>query len=226
MKLSKRLQLIADLVPQNSIIADIGCDHGKLLYYVLENFNAPFVFGSDISAKSVEKTQKLLSKKYENFKTIVSDGLSNYTKNELNLINCIVIAGMGGLEIVKILTNLKSDSLPNLKNLILQPQNNVKLVREWLHNNGYYIEFDKIILEKNIYYNVIKAKIGNEKQNLSQDDLEFGITNLKEYNADFESYLNYEINKLKNVVINTNSNKEEFANKLNKLQHILNAIKN
>ena len=36
MKLSSRLQAIADFVPQNSIVGDIGTDHGYIPAYLIE----------------------------------------------------------------------------------------------------------------------------------------------------------------------------------------------
>ncbi len=97
LKLSPRLQKIVSKIPQKTIIADVGCDHGKVVLYAVKVLQSPFVFGSDISEKSVEKTRILLTKNgIENFKTLTSDGLNGYTVNELNIIETVVIAGMGG----------------------------------------------------------------------------------------------------------------------------------
>ena len=36
-KISKRLELIASFIPENSKVIDIGCDHGLLDIYLYQN---------------------------------------------------------------------------------------------------------------------------------------------------------------------------------------------
>ena len=40
MKLSERLQYIADEIRKGETMADIGCDHGFLPLYLMESINA------------------------------------------------------------------------------------------------------------------------------------------------------------------------------------------
>ena len=48
-KLSKRLKKIADYVSDNSSLVDIGCDHGLLDIYLVQNKNNIKVVASDIN---------------------------------------------------------------------------------------------------------------------------------------------------------------------------------
>ena len=98
-KLGKRLEVIASLVNCKRI-ADVGCDHGKLAYYLLDNGIVDYAVVSDISKPSLNKAVDILSKTKYNFDYICCDGLTGY--KGYNIDQCI-IAGMGGDEIIKII---------------------------------------------------------------------------------------------------------------------------
>ena len=89
---------------QEKIIADIACDHGYIGIGIYEKGLANKVIFSDISKKSLEKAQKLIQNRndFANFKFIVGNGLEVLTQQ----IFLSVIAGIGGREIVKILSLL------------------------------------------------------------------------------------------------------------------------
>ena len=55
MKLSNRLQAIADFVPKNTIVGDIGTDHGYIPVYLIENQISKKVIATDISQNSLNK---------------------------------------------------------------------------------------------------------------------------------------------------------------------------
>ena len=55
MKLSKRLQKIADFVPSGSLVADIGTDHGYIPAYLINSGKCTRVIGTDISKGSLDK---------------------------------------------------------------------------------------------------------------------------------------------------------------------------
>lgn len=203
-KLSFRLQVIANKIKKTSVVADVGCDHGKLLAHLLSEQKAQFVFASDISAPSVSKAERLIREKgFNNFKALESDGFLNYTKNEKNIINTVVVAGMGGLEIIKILTPpfTNTTEFSSLKTLVLQPQNNAPKLREFLLKNNFLIEFDAKIKEKHMFYDVIVVNF-RKTGVLTKQEITWGKSNLKFYNPYFISFLENEINKI-NAIINS-----------------------
>lgn len=223
MKLSKRLNNIALLIEKNNVIADIGCDHGKILLYVLKNNLANFVYGSDISPKSVNKTSILLAENnFNNFKTLTSDGFSAYSTKELSEINSFIIAGMGGQEIIKILkTVVSNENFAQLKSFIIQPQNNAIQVREFLNSFNLPIELDFIIEEKNKFYNIIKINLERKFKKLTKNEIMFGKSNFKNNNQDFVKYLIYEQQKSLEIINNTNGKiKKQFKRYFKKLKNI------
>ena len=118
-KLSKRLQFVADLVSEKNI-CDVACDHGKVVAKLFEEEKIDFAIVSDISEKCARKAEELLlSLNYSNFQMRVGDGFASIYESDK--IQQAIISGLGGLEIIKILQNSKI----NLPSLILQPQNNI-----------------------------------------------------------------------------------------------------
>lgn len=210
-KHSLRLQEIAKQISKTTMFVDIGCDHGKMLDFVLENNLAHFVIGVDISEQSALKAKKLLTEKgYKNFSVVVSDGVNEFDTETVSLIGTVLISGLGGFEIKKVLENLlsKINKKPALHQLILQPQNNAVLLREFLCSNGFTITYDKMVKDNGKFYNVIKTTYNmGKKQKLNNLQLTYGITNLKEKNNAFLEYLQQKYERLEHIISNTKSKK-------------------
>ena len=100
--LSLRLIRIKQFVTGKRV-ADIGCDHGKLVDDLFKTGRIEYALMSDISEPSVNKAVTLLNKSSFNFDYAVADGL-DAIRPEQN-IDEVIISGMGGLEIIKILSN-------------------------------------------------------------------------------------------------------------------------
>ena len=63
-KLSDRLQVIADRVEKNKTMADIGTDHGFLPIYLIQSGKCRKVIATDISmlslSKAIENAERIL----------------------------------------------------------------------------------------------------------------------------------------------------------------------
>lgn len=145
MKLSDRLQAMAEEVSFGETLADIGTDHGYLPIYLKQIGKCPHVILSDISRGSLEKALKdcNLYRPGEKFDIREGDGLKVLKSGEVDVIS---IAGMGGILISSILEDDISHSR-SFKKFILQPRNNLGHLRFWLHNNGFSIEKEIIVKE-------------------------------------------------------------------------------
>ena len=130
--LSPRLVKVREFVDCKRV-ADIGCDHGKLVEDLFRNNKIDYAFVSDISKPSVTKAVELLTKNKRNFDYAVGDGLEKIETN--HNIEQVVISGMGGLEIIKILEN----NPLLLSKFVLQPQNNELRLKMWLIENNFEI---------------------------------------------------------------------------------------
>ena len=122
---SLRLNEIFNLVDKNSIVADIGTDHG-IIPIMLSKFNlAKKIIATDISENSLNKLKEKLKQNdnINNIETRVSDGLNSFFEYE---IDTIIISGMGGI-LIKDILNTNLDIAKTAETLILSP-NNLSLI--------------------------------------------------------------------------------------------------
>ena len=173
MYLTERLQKIYDKIPQVKVLADVGCDHGYIGNMALVEKRAKFVHFCDVSRSSLRKAQELAGKlKHTNCDFICQDGLGKLQ------VDCAVIAGMGGMEIISILQ--KATNLP--QTLVLQPMHNQLELRSYLCQD-YHIDLDYMFTSQGKRYDLIVATRGSDT--LDDEQLEYGKTNLVEPSQHF-----------------------------------------
>lgn len=188
--MTDRLKEIFTNIDECEVFADVGCDHGYIAKAMLKSGKSKKVIVSDISAKCLQKAIDLLSKEIAENKAvaIVSDGFKNLPQCDLAL-----IAGMGGEEIISIIEN--APKLP--EKLILQPMKNLEKVRTFLVEKGYKIILDYVFYKNGKFYDLIKVEKGIDT--LTQEEIEFGRTNLIEKGSAFTKRLKEDIKKLSDI---------------------------
>lgn len=171
-KLSKRLFTIINLVDKNSIVLDVGTDHGHIPIFLVQNNISNKAYGSDISENAVINLQQKIKKlDLENNITIFhNDGIKSINVKY----DTLILAGMGYHTIKHIISD---ELLP--KNIIIQSNSKLKEVRKLLNSLNYKIVTEKVIYENKKYYSIIKYEKG--KENLSYFHLNFGKSNNKDY---------------------------------------------
>lgn len=158
MILSKRLMAIAELVPKNSIVGDIGTDHGYIPAYLIKNNISKKVIGTDISQGSLDKIIGYIEKSghEKKIESRLGYGLEVLKTYE---VDTVVISGMGGVLINEILD--KDKNITNsITNFIFQPMLGVKELRKYLMENSFEIIREELVKEDNKYYEIIFAKKG------------------------------------------------------------------
>ena len=155
MELSKRLQAVADMITPGNITADIGTDHAYIPIYLIENNIVPKAFAMDINKGPLNIALAHVDSYGFNDRITLrlSDGLAALKEDEAE---SVVIAGMGGALEIKIL-KAKMDVVNSLKELILQPQSELKKFREFLIEEGFYIEDENMVLDEGKYYPMLKV---------------------------------------------------------------------
>ena len=155
-QLSKRLQYVADFITPGLVLADIGTDHGFIPIYMVLAGKTPRAYAMDINEGPLERaTDHIREKNLEDkIETRLSDGLMKLNGNEAE---SVLIAGMGGSLVIKILTEGKH-ALEGVKELILSPHTEADLVREFLKTTDFVIEKEGMVIDAGKYYVVIKAR--------------------------------------------------------------------
>ena len=154
-KLSKRMKAVAGMVTPGNTLADIGTDHGYVPIALLQREKIPSAIAMDINKGP-------LSRAYDNIKntgledkiqTRLSDGVQALEPGEAET---ILIAGMGGELIIKILT--KGEIVcRSAKELVLQPQSDLSKVRKYLRLHNYKIVDEDMVFEDEKYYPMMKV---------------------------------------------------------------------
>jgi len=155
-KLSRRLSAVADLVEKNSIVADIGTDHGYIPAYLIINGISKAALACDINVGPLESA-KSTAREYEitdKIEFVLTDGLSGLDKYEFDT---VIIAGMGGETVVHILDNSRWLFDRNCT-LILQPQSKIEYFSKWITENGFKVLDTVLVEDNNRIYNIFKIK--------------------------------------------------------------------
>ena len=186
-QMTERLNVIFDQLPNCTVFAVIGCDHGYMTKAMIDNGKCQSAIISDISKKCLEKAEKLLHASIisKNVTSVVSNGFEKVGECDLAL-----IAGMGGEEIIKILKNAKKPP----EKLVLQPMKNTDKVRIAVVQKGYKIVKDFTFYADKIYYDLLVLEKGQDS--LTLDEIEFGRTNIALRPKAFTDYINLQVKKL------------------------------
>lgn len=187
----ERTERLLSLLTPCERLADVGCDHGHFAKGALSFGLCREAILTDISAKCLRKAEVLLAEEIKKgvARCVCTDGLTGVDEK----IDAVVIAGMGGAEIVKILSESVKRVSP--QTILLQPMKNASACRAFLTANGYRITVDEVFWQGKKYYDILVATPGTEEP-YSADELEFGRQNLKEKGQAFIKRVNREADEL------------------------------
>ena len=158
MHLSSRLRTIADMIPQNSIVVDVGCDHALLDIYLTKNKKNKCI-ACDVRASVLEIAKKNITDAglEKEISIIQSNGLE---KVEVPKNAIAVIAGMGSFTILSILKNPKANLFSYL---IIQTNNDWEFFRKSMSQMGFQLVEEQTVCDKNKYYVFMKWMKGKCK---------------------------------------------------------------
>lgn len=158
MQLDSRLMAVASMVPKGYKIADIGTDHAYLPIYLITHNICPNAIATDIRLGPLKKASEHvqnhnLSDKIE---LRLGEGLEPLAPGE---VDAVVIAGMGGETIARILEKYKAVA-DTLKRVIIQPMTNQPKLRKKLFEMQYHIIDETVALDDGKFYEIIVTQKG------------------------------------------------------------------
>ncbi|MGN1202983.1 MAG: class I SAM-dependent methyltransferase [Eubacterium sp.] len=189
-KLSKRLDAVASLVKPDSLIADVGTDHGYIPVYLCKAGKIKGAVACDINEGPLSSCNSLVEQErlVDKIKVRLSDGLDALYPDEFDT---VIIAGMGGELIADILSRCQYISS---KHIILNPMTHAELARKFLYDNGFEIKNDIIVRDGHHYYSVFDAVYTGKSTAKCRADYFLG--NIKDFSE--KEYFIHLLNYLKN----------------------------
>ena len=222
----KRIDTLCALLVSVKTFADIGCDHGYCSEYMLKNGLCEYAILSDISKGSLAKAEALLAPYIRQGRatSVLGDGFLGVP----NDVDEVLIAGMGGSEIVSILSDKKYGFMP--KRFVFQPMHDSEKLRRYILENGGYIERDFTFQDVKFYDVIVGGrredggKVRDESP-YTDAEYEFGRENLKEYPTAFTARLKKLLSGIDRYLQQPNlqpSSKDELLYRKQRLEGVLN----
>lgn len=202
----KRIDTLCSLLVRVETFADVGCDHGYCSEYMLKNGLCERAILSDISKGSLAKAEKLLAPYIRAGKavSVLGDGFSGVPSE----VDEVLVAGMGGSEIVSILSDNKHGFMP--KYFVFQPMHDGEKLRRYILANGGVIERDFTFFDGK-YYDVIVGRKAGEGEKFSpytDAEYEFGRENLASMPEAFIARTKKQIGNLEKYLTRENLQEE------------------
>lgn len=199
-----RIDTICSLVLKDTIVYDIGCDHGYLLLKLYPKIKKGFAL--DIAEKPLKSATKTINQNnlQDKITPMLSDGLE---KVDFKHCDTIVIAGMGGHLISSII--LKYEGAKNKEiTFLLQSMSKTEYLRQFLFGNGFEIVKEKIAIENNIVYTIIQCKFTNNiiKKDILDCFVSQDLLKQENFNLYAKEYIEKSIDICNKIQDKTNEN--------------------
>ena len=158
--MDRRLQAIEEKIHDGVGMIDVGTDHGTIPVQLAVRGYPGRIFASDIHAGPLEAAKRTAARAgvSERISFLLCDGLALCPPDA---VDTIVIAGMGGDMIVKILDEAEWCMQPRY-HLILQPMTRAEVLRYWLVHNEFEILTESVAQEGSSLYQILTARFGGK----------------------------------------------------------------
>lgn len=194
--IDKRLLCVSQLLRDGSFIVDVGTDHAYLPIHMIACRSSAAAVATDINRRPIERAKKNIARfgMSEKIDVILTDGLHGV---ELYDIDAVVIAGMGGDNIVSILKDASFVRERKLR-LVLQPMTKSDVLRRYLTENFYEITDEKNVKDGCKIYEVLAAEYRGDDYHIpkySEAELIVGRRSLELRDSLFYEFVGLKLEK-------------------------------
>ncbi len=222
MKLTDRLLKIASLVTEKTV-ADIGTDHGYIPIHLLNENKVDFAILADVNKGPLMNAKGEVDRNNlgEKVDLRLGSGLEVLEKGEVSE---VIIAGMGGSLISKLLEN-KLEVSQSVNKLILQPMQSQETLRKYLLNNGFEILDEVLVKEDFRVYEIICTKYTGKNTKVDEVYYEIGQKLIENKDPLLNELIDKKIEGYKNVIKQI-ENHEKMAEKLELMKNKIDELQN
>lgn len=220
-KLTPRLQQIANLVPQDACLADIGTDHGYLPLALLQMGRISKAVASDLREGPLDSARRNAAAYglQDKISLRLGAGLEQISPAECDT---ITIAGMGGETIAQILEAAPWTKAGN-HTLLMQPMTMIPDLRQYLYANGYQILRETPCIEGKRQYTIIQAIGGGIPTHKPLTDCFFSQALLQDAGA--KTYLQYLLRREEKTLAGMRSGQQVGAESLQEQETVVQKLR-
>ena len=215
-KISKRLTTIANLVPKNKVVFDVGSDHALLPCYLIEHKIAKYVYAGDNKVGPLENAKKNIELYGfgNQIQTVLSDGLEKAGDD----VEVVTISGMGYYTVESI---LNAKDLSKYDCLVIQINKGMNMLRQYISDHHYTI-LNETIVHDDFFYEVVVFNTEFHKS-YTDEEIMYGPILLKERSQTFIDYLNFRSQQLNRIIASKTGDNLNEINELKMLEKIIRA---
>ena len=151
----------ASLIPKGKRVADIGCDHGKLSVYLIQEGIADKVIASDVATGPLERAKRTVVEAglADKIDVRLANGAKGIGRDESGApeVDVIVMAGIGGMLALD-MVNQSIDIYKDIDCFVIQAQSNIDDLRRSMDQMGFVIIDEDMVFEDGKYYTAIKYR--------------------------------------------------------------------
>lgn len=206
MKLTPRLEAIAEMVRGYRCLADVGTDHGYLPIALIESQGIKRAIASDVNEAPLENARSAVFEAglEDSIELRLGSGLEPYQVGDADV---FVLAGMGG-QLMCSLLEVGQEVARSASCLVLQPMQAQAELRVWLSENDYKIEAACIAREGEKFYEIMKV-VNGHMGNLSWTEQNLGVNVLVDEN--YREFLAYKKRVQEKIIAGLEIGKREEA---------------
>ena len=230
-KLTNRLQSVADAVPKCGTATDVGTDHAYIPIYLVQNGIAQRAIATDIAKGPAEIAgENIKSHGLSDKITVqIADGLNDIRTVNVpccsGLPDVVIIAGMGGKLISDILYKAADCHRTDTEVFVLQPMTAIYELRRFLYENNYEIVAEDLAKEDDKIYNILTVKPLSTVNCQPPTDIELHIGKNHKHPGMLKEYIEKKVQSLSTAIENMgNSDGAAVVEKRKELAELRNLL--